>query len=131
VLLLRIAGESPARDEKVEIEGDGDGRLLLCAACSRPIGRTGAIFVPPGATAARNVFSNPGGRVFEVLALREAPGAVVVGAPTTDATWFSGYAWSHALCGRCSAHLGWRFGATSGSEPPAFFGLVTGALREA
>lgn len=27
----------------------------------------------------------------------------------TEASWFPGYSWRFLSCGRCGAHLGWRF----------------------
>ena len=31
------------------------------------------------------------------------------GRPCTQDSWFPGYAWTIAYCGRCYNHLGWRF----------------------
>jgi hypothetical protein len=43
-----------------------------------------------------------------------------------DFTWFAGYAWAVAQCGRCGMHLGWRL--RSGVH--VFHGLVRDRLVE-
>ncbi len=68
--------------------------------------------------------TNPAGYRFHIGCFRDAPGCVVWGAPTAEDTWFRGFAWRYALCGGCSAHLGWRFEAIESG----FFGLVLNRL---
>ena len=55
--------------------------------------------------------------MFEVLTAREARSVDVWGEPTTEHTWFSGYAWRALVCASCLSHLGWRFDSVSGAEP--------------
>jgi cereblon len=74
------------------------------------------------------MFANPAGRVFELLTVRAATSVEAWGTPTTEHTWFVGYAWRVLLCANCVNHLGWRFDAVSGGEPPAFFGFVTSEI---
>ena len=70
-----------------------------------------------------HTFRNPAGYSFHVLCYSDAPGAAEVGSPTTEHTWFPGYAWTMALCGSCQTHLGWWF---SGSK--RFAGLIAQRL---
>jgi hypothetical protein len=70
--------------------------------------------------------SNPFGITFDFWCFDAAGGALSVGRPTTEHTWFPGHAWSFALCGGCGEHLGWLF---EGEAPPRFFGLVCDRLR--
>jgi len=70
-----------------------------------------------------NTFRNPAGYSFHVLSFSDAPGAAEVGDATEFATWFSGYAWSYALCQKCKAHIGWWF---SGKD--SFVGLIATRL---
>ncbi|HEY9777787.1 MAG TPA: cereblon family protein [Planktothrix sp.] len=56
-----------------------------------------------------HTFRNPAGFSFHVLCYSDAPGALSVGDPTSEATWFAGYAWTFAICGQCSNHLGWWY----------------------
>ena len=52
------------------------------------------------------------------------------GTPTDEHSFFPPFAWRMASCARCSAHLGWAFGAAEGGEPQ-FAGLILTHLREA
>lgn len=57
----------------------------------------------------RHTFFNPAGIFFELACFRSAPGCFVHGEASGLFSWFAGYQWRIALCGRCAAHLGWRF----------------------
>jgi len=74
----------------------------------------------------RHTFFNPHGIVYEIGCFSRAPGCTVSGRPTTDFSWFSGFAWRYAHCSGCRQHLGWQF-ISSGRD---FFGLVTSKLTE-
>lgn len=68
---------------------------------------------------------NPAGLLFVVGCFANVSGCRFEGEPTTECTWFPGYAWRVAVCGRCSAHLGWEFqGRMDG-----FVGLIMTNLR--
>lgn len=49
--------------------------------------------------------------------------------PTDEHSFFPPFAWRMAACARCSAHLGWAFGAAEGGEPQ-FAGLILTHMRE-
>jgi hypothetical protein len=70
-----------------------------------------------------HTFRNPAGFSFHVLCYSDASGAIDAGDPTTEATWFPGYAWSFAICKHCHHHLGWWF---SGAD--RFAGLIATRL---
>lgn len=38
---------------------------------------------------------------------------VLQGLPSTQDSWFPGYAWTIVSCPRCMSHLGWRFTVAS------------------
>lgn len=69
--------------------------------------------------------TNPAGLEFELGCFGKAPGAAALGEPTTEHSWFGGYAWCFDLCRGCGTHLGWYF---DGSEPP-FHGLILNRLQ--
>jgi hypothetical protein len=62
---------------------------------------------------------NPHAFAFIFGCFSSAPGCVVHGEPTLDATWFAGCRWQYAHCAKCMRHLGWAF---SGAD--SFFGLL-------
>ena len=72
-----------------------------------------------------HTFVNPGGNIFHIGCFRGAAGCVQAGESTTEHSWFKGYAWAYALCGRCLSHLGWVFHSAEGDE---FFGLILDRL---
>lgn len=104
----------------------GSGRRLLCATCGHRITSEGERISVLGSHEHR--FFNPAGFLFHIGCFRNAPGCLTAGQPTTEFTWFPGFAWRHALCGGCSQHLGWCF---TSAEASAFFGLVLNRLIEA
>ncbi|HEY3236564.1 MAG TPA: cereblon family protein [Polyangiaceae bacterium] len=131
-ILCREQGESPKRGlsptQSHELDSAYRARLR-CRTCGTVIANSSALF-NPGAEHPL-VFSNPHGVVSEITTLRSALNLLMVTAPTTDATWFSGYGWQVALCAGCGTHLGWRFSAASpGLSPAFFFGLLTKELVE-
>ena len=84
-----------------------------------------------GGESVSHVFSNPYGRLHEIITVRRAQGLLVAGPPTEEFTWFSGYAWEVAYCVVCHAHLGWKFTSAQDSrDPPTFFGLLRGEVIE-
>ncbi len=75
------------------------------------------------------VFANPAGLLLEIVTARQAHNVQVIGPPTTEFTWYQGYAWEVAYCASCHSHVGWAFGAVDGGhEPASFFGLLKGSI---
>lgn len=61
---------------------------------------------------------------------RSLAGHRLQGRPSTQYSWFPGYAWTIAVCSACGEHLGWRF-TSSTKSPAAFYGLVRSAISAA
>jgi len=124
--LLRSQGAPPAKDgllaKRQRAAGTKPERAVVCARCRHEVTADGARI--PVAGAHEHRFVNPHGFVFDVQCFRAAPGCDVAGPPTSDFSWFPGFAWSIAYCGGCAAHLGWRFEG-HGSE---FFALIKDRL---
>ncbi len=99
-------------------------RRLRCRNCKQPITSDDYRIAIAGRHLHRRV--NPMGVEFEFGCFGEAPGAATLGEPTVEFSWFTGYAWSFAHCGRCDVHLGWLF---EGGDPP-FFGLIAILLED-
>jgi cereblon len=53
-----------------------------------------------------------------------------LGPQTTEFSWVPGYAWEMCHCGRCAAHLGWRYQATSPRALAEFWGLRRSQITE-
>lgn len=106
------------RSRRADGAREQPSRLWWCAACTTRIARDDARIERSGAHRHRLV--NPAGALFELGCFAAAPGCVVDGEPTTEHTWFAGFAWSYALCANCRDHLGWCFEG----DGARFFGLI-------
>ena len=113
---------SPDHSDDSTTESDPTVR---CAGCRTAVARTDAIIrVGDGPT----VFTNPMGFVYDLVLFGRARAMHVHGPPTTEFTWFTGYAWQVATCATCHRHLGWRFSATDDATPASFWGLLRDRL---
>ncbi|HVO28258.1 MAG TPA: cereblon family protein [Candidatus Margulisiibacteriota bacterium] len=97
-------------------------RRIVCASCGHAITTERQRIEMAGRHEHRCV--NPDGVIFHIGCFRYAPGCVIRGVPTTEFTWFPGYAWSYALCDGCATLLGWYYQ----SNDAAFFGLILNRL---
>lgn len=119
-------GPAPPPELAPEVaQEDRAAPAIRCAACGHPITTASQRISVAGAH--QHTRLNPHGYVFLFGCFRAAPGCAVAGVPTEEDTWFPGHRWSHALCGACGAHLGWRF---DGAGAESFFGLVLERLVE-
>jgi len=114
---------SPERGTDAALADPGGGARIVCRACRHRVTSAGARREVNGAH--RHVFFNPGGFVFDLACFAAAPGVSLTGNPSTEFTWFPGYAWRIALCGGCYEHLGWRYQGEG-----TFFGLIWDRLDE-
>uniref|UniRef100_UPI00358E20E6 protein cereblon n=1 Tax=Myxine glutinosa TaxID=7769 RepID=UPI00358E20E6 len=75
-------------------------------------------------------YVNPHGYVHEALTVHKTTNVNLAGRPSTQYSWFPGYAWTIAQCRHCGHHVGWKFSATYKElTPPKFWGLTRSALR--
>jgi cereblon len=106
-------------------------RPLVCRHCLSEISDASALFGMDSDNPIR-VFPNPHGTLREIMTVRFATGLHLVGPPTTEFTWFAGYAWEVAYCESCARHLGWRFSAVEpAAELDTFYGLLCSEVIEA
>lgn len=122
-------------------EGDGETtaddateerpeRVLRCAVCGTELASPKAIF-RKGSDHLVQAHANPYGFIHEIVTVRAARNLLYAGPPTTEFTWFPGYAWETAYCAGCQSHVGWRYTATRDEvEPPRFWGLLRKMIRE-
>jgi len=98
--------------------------VLVCVECLHAITTAGARVERGGHHA--HTFSNPHGFVFRIGCFANAPGCNAAGHPSTEHTWFAGFAWQVAACRGCGAHMGWLFTAPGAR----FHGLILDRLAE-
>lgn len=114
-------GFGPGRGlETVSKEDDGrGGEKLVCAACGNPVTwERAAVSVQ---SRHEHVFSNPHGYVYAVRCFGQARGVYEASPKNREFSWFSGYAWSLAVCAACGLHLGWLFSSPTDMD---FYGFI-------
>jgi len=118
-----LSVNSPVQRLRMELSFLSQCRVLVCRRCSKQLGDQQNIFSmskegPQGA------FVNPNGHVHETLTLYKAKNLRLVGQPSTEYSWFPGYAWTITECLGCSNHIGWKFTATNQKlRPEKFYGF--------
>jgi len=113
----RVAGATSDEDE----DEDGD-RPLCCKLCGHRI--TDEAYRIEQGGSHEHTFVNPGGFVHHLGCFALAPGVVHVGEPDPAFSWFPGWTWQIAECGRCRTHIGWIY-RCAGEQ---FHGLVLDKL---
>ena len=120
--ILNKEGQSPkdpVTETKTKTQSDvAEAPVIVCRACHAMITEPDDQTTRDGAFA--HTFANPHGYVFEIGCFAQAPGCVAASPFSSEFTWFAGYQWQAAACGRCGDHKGWIFV----SEKDRFFGLI-------
>lgn len=115
-MVLDQTKRTPELDDEQRSE-----RVVRCRRCEAEVARLGdRVVIGSGEL---HTFVNPSGEVFELVCFARADGAVAVGTPTLEYTWFPDHSWRGALCRSCGAQLGWRFDGAA-----VFWGLIRRAL---
>lgn len=127
--VLRLLKEPVPGEWEVVEAGDADeevsgGEGIFCRRCGNRV--TGEASRIPVNGSHTHTFFNPAGILFELGCFRKAPGCAVQGEASGLFSWFAGYRWRIALCGKCAAHLGWRFE----NRDATFFCLILSHLIE-
>jgi hypothetical protein len=104
---------------------DASRPRLLCRSCDSPVTTEADRIAIDGQHVHRR--TNPAGIDFEFGCFVAAPGAVNVGEPTAEFSWFAGYTWIYSVCRLCTTHLGWRFESAEGAGP-SFHALILARL---
>jgi len=75
-------------------------------------------------------YVNPGGVLHETLTVYKARNLSLLGTPSTEYSWFPGYAWTITECSNCHGHLGWRFTAVNPDlRPEMFYGFSGRSIK--
>jgi hypothetical protein len=91
---------------------------VLCGICKYNISSIDDMIEVNGSH--QHTFKNPVGIVYRIRCFSSASGCMLIGAPTTDNTWFPEFSWNFSLCSQCFSHLGWFYQ----SVQMTFFGLI-------
>jgi len=114
---------SPVQRLRVELSFLSQCRVLVCKRCSKQLGDQQNIF-PMSKEGPQGAFVNPNGHVHETLTLYKAKNLRLVGQPSTEYSWFPGYAWTITECLGCWNHIGWKFTSTNPKlRPEKFYGF--------
>ena len=107
--------------EKETVEAE---KYICCVQCLQPITRPSDRIVMNGSHV--HTFANPSGIIYEIGCFQSATGCGYAGPASDEFTWFKGFSWKVAYCGKCLLHLGWLF--LSGDH--SFNGLILENLIE-
>ncbi|XP_052285808.1 protein cereblon-like isoform X3 [Dreissena polymorpha] len=102
--------------------------VFCCQHCNKDITGMSSIF-SMSVSGPLSAYVNPGGHVHETVTVHEAHNLSLQGRPSTEHSWFPGYAWTIAQCRHCYSHMGWKFTATRKElQPRKFWGLCRSSL---
>ena len=79
----------------------------------------------------QGTYVNPNGYVFETLTVYQAESLTLIGSPSTEFSWFPGYAWTICQCACCDSHIGWKFTAMNDKklQPEFFWGIKRSSIE--
>lgn len=107
--------------------GGNGARVYQCCICGQVISYSDQLLHIAGRS--RHLFVNPAKLECDFYTLSSCPGALGLEDATEAHTWFPGYRWRLAICGRCGAHLGWHYEAVSGDmRPLEFWGILVASI---
>ncbi|EFX70803.1 hypothetical protein DAPPUDRAFT_112386 [Daphnia pulex] len=102
---------------------------LCCRECDYAIARQTDVFAM-SKIGPQGVYVNPFGHVHETITVHRVDGLSVTTPPSTEFSWFPGYAWSIVNCSYCRSHIGWLFTANDRHlQPASFWGLSRQSLK--
>ncbi|KAI4377644.1 hypothetical protein MLD38_015240 [Melastoma candidum] len=126
--LLDIDGVSYRLRREIEILECFD--RIRCKICQTIIARRSDMLVM-SADGPLGAYVNPLGCVHEIMTLCRASGIALTGRPSTEYSWFPGYAWTIAKCRACDTQLGWLFTAINKKlKPKLFWGIRSSQVAD-
>ncbi|XP_072382319.1 protein cereblon [Diabrotica undecimpunctata] len=102
-------------------------RIMCCNSCGVQITDPSEVFAMSKDGIQSN-YVNPGGHVYETVTVMKAQNFKLEGNPSTQFSWFPGYAWTIMQCKSCENHLGWKFSSDL-LRPSSFYGLAKGGFK--
>jgi hypothetical protein len=120
----KLVSAEPANTSQAEPQVSPD-KVVRCRACGHSLTQRSKAIVINGSH--EHTFRNPAGYSFHVMCFSDASGGQRAGEATSAASWFAGFDWCFALCGKCQTHVGWWYLGRDGSEE-SFAGLIATRL---
>jgi hypothetical protein len=118
-------GKLPTMEEKRGEETDErEQEAILCRNCLLVVTDTSERLTVEGHH--HHTFANPQGIVFDIGCFRRGVGCRYSGDLTSEMSWFRGFCWRFAFCGKCLSQLGWQF--LPNTEGEGFWGLILNRL---
>jgi len=128
-LLFRIPSRDPSETgidtAVIDEQEPEEERYIRCRDCGNPVTLPSERLSIDGSHA--HTFANPSGIIYEIGCFRSVVGCGYVGPATDEFSWFKGYSWKVAYCGKCLNHLGWLF-ISPVNDP--FHGLILDRLTD-
>jgi hypothetical protein len=127
VKVRKRAGEPSGAAPSADVDDSTDDkpqRIIVCASCGMRITDAETRIEISGRH--QHTCVNPAGYVYRIGCFARAAGCIGQGEWSDYHSWFKGYYWQIACCGRCSIHLGWGFTG----EGPDFHGLIVDRIEE-
>ncbi len=107
--------------------GGNGAKVFQCRTCGGLVTHSDRL-LPLGGKS-RHLYVNPAGVECDFQTFTSCLGAIALGDPTEEHTWFSGYSWRMAFCRQCGQHLGWFYeGVSSSKQPRAFWGVMVSRI---
>lgn len=126
-----LSYDSPVQRLRCELAILRDCRVLMCKECNTKIADREDVF-SMSQSGPQGAYVNPHGYIHEMITVRKATSVYLNGRPSTQYSWFPGYAWTILQCSGCHCHLGWKFTASNKSLlPKKFWGLCRAAIKPA
>ncbi|XP_014241900.1 protein cereblon isoform X2 [Cimex lectularius] len=99
-----------------------------CQSCKVQIGLQQDVFAM-STEGTQSTYVNPEGFLHDILTFLHAQNVALTSLPSSQFSWFPGYAWSIAVCSSCHRHIGWQFTSLSPRlKPKKFWGLTRHSL---
>ncbi|CAL1275605.1 unnamed protein product [Larinioides sclopetarius] len=103
--------------------------VLTCRDCQSIVANHEDIF-SMSLQGPQGTYVNPNGYVHEAITVYKVKGLRLTGRPSTEQSWFPGYAWTIVECEVCTSHMGWRFTAVDKNlKPSKFWALCRSAIQ--
>ncbi|XP_064480332.1 protein cereblon-like [Ornithodoros turicata] len=129
VRLEMLSYDSPIQRLRCELAILRECVVLTCKECRSKVADRGDVF-SMSQQGPQGTYVNPHGYVHEMITVRRAKGVYWNGRPSSEYSWFPGYAWTILHCRSCHCHVGWKFTAVEKNLLPLkFWGLCRSAIK--